>query len=79
MVPRVLYRVIDRKKADQGSLSMLVSLRLRTQTSATRGRVFSRMSVTQHIRANLGVEYGIVEAIGSNFPFDKHEFRSPAI
>ena len=68
------------KKADQGSVSMLVSIRLRTQRSAMRGRVFfSRMWVTQHIRDNLGVEYGIVEAIGSNVTFDKHEFRSPAI
>ena len=65
MVQRVLYQVIDLKKADQGSVSMLVSIRFRTQISATRGRVFSRISVTQHIRDNFCVEYGIVVALGS--------------
>ena len=39
----------------------------------------SRLRITQHIRGNLSVEYGIVVAIGSNVAFGLDKFGSPAI
>ena len=72
-----LYRGIDRKKNDQqGSISMLISIRLRTQTSE-RGRVFKGMRKKQHTRGNLSAKYDMVAAFTATFP-SIAEPRSPA-
>ena len=68
MVPGVLYRVIDRNKVDQGSVSMFSINKIAYTNIRDMRAVFSRKRVTQHIRVNLGVEYVILEAIGSNVP-----------